>query len=58
MKIVSIRTRAFTGYGIEKILAVVDRDGRVWVYDSIAGHFTTCHALTPRSIKRIQKLAA
>ena len=35
--------------------------GEVMVYDTVAGHFTTCHSLTPtqeRSVRsRIAKLA-
>jgi hypothetical protein len=27
--------------------------GRVWVYDSIAGHYTTLHALTPAQCRYV-----
>jgi len=31
-----------------KVKATADKDGTVRVYDSVAGHYTTCHDLTPR----------
>lgn len=30
-----------------KTQAACDADGRVRVYDSTAGYYTTCHSLTP-----------
>jgi hypothetical protein len=32
-------------------------NGRVWVWDSVAGHFTTCHSLTHPQIMRVIRLA-
>jgi len=31
-------------------------DGQVKVYDSVAGHFTTCHSLTDNQIARVKRL--
>jgi hypothetical protein len=56
-KVITIRAKAFTGYGIEKIHAMVHTDGTVWVYDDVAKHYTNCHALSPRSQQKIRQLA-
>ena len=56
----SIRTmsgRAFTGTDQWGYVASVDAAGVVSVYDSIAGYYTTCHALTERQMARIRRLA-
>jgi len=37
--------------------AIVDADGTVRVYDSVAGHYTRCHSLTPRRIARARREA-
>ena len=57
-KIVKTRAKAFSGRGIEAIKCMVDTDGTVRVYDSIARYYTACHSLSLSAIKRIQKLAA
>ena len=31
--------------------------GQAHVWDSAAGHYTTCHSLTPNQVKRIKALA-
>lgn len=33
--------------------AYADKEGRVWVYDSIAGHFTTVHGLSLQQINYV-----
>ena len=33
-------------------------DGQVWVWDSVAGHYTTCHHLTARQIARVRRMAS
>ena len=38
--------------------ATADADGTVRVYDSIAGYWTVCHALTPRQEARVRRLCA
>lgn len=30
----------------------------ITVYDAVAGHYTACHALTPRQVARLRRLAA
>jgi hypothetical protein len=37
--------------------AIVDEDGSVRVYDSVAGHYTTCHALTPAQVASARRRA-
>lgn len=56
-RVLSVRAYAFGGYGIENIQCKVDLDGTVRVYDPIAGHYTTCHSLSPRAQARIRRLA-
>lgn len=38
-------------------LAIVDDDGTVRVWDSVAGHYTRCHSLTPAQIRSAQARA-
>ena len=33
-------------------------NGQVWVYDTVAGHFTTCHSLTAGQQARVKRLAS
>ena len=40
------------------MVAAYYEDGRVWVYDSVAGHYTTCHSLTPRQMAMVRRLAS
>ena len=54
---VRTRAKAWTGYGVAKIKCRVDADGTVWVYDSVAGHYTTCHSLSDSAVRRIRRLA-
>ena len=56
-KEITARVKAFTNHGIGTYRILVEADGDILVYDSIAGHFTRCHALTPAQIKRLRKLA-
>lgn len=56
-KEITVKAKAFTGEGVRAHRVVVEQDGTVRVFDSVAGHYTTCHALAPSAIKRIQKLA-
>lgn len=47
------RSRFFTGHGIESLAVAVDFDGTLRVWDSVAGHFTSCHSLSTATAKRI-----
>lgn len=55
--VVTARARFFTGNGIETLRVLVERDGTVRPWDAVAGHYTTCHALSPRAARRIARLA-
>jgi hypothetical protein len=55
---VIIRAKAFTGEGVRTHSATVDPDGTVRIWDSVAAHYTTCHALSAAAIRRVRKLAA
>jgi hypothetical protein len=56
-KVVMIRARAFTGDRVRAHQCLVDSDGTVRVWDSIAGHYTACHILDNRAARRARKLA-
>lgn len=54
---VKARARFFSGFGVETLQVMVDEENRVYVWDEIAGYFTSMHSLSPRAEKRIAKLA-
>lgn len=56
-KVLTIRTKAFSGEGIKKHRVMVDADGTVRVYDSVAGYYTTCHSLSQGTQARIRRMA-
>lgn len=51
----TVRAKAFTGYGAEWVRVMVEDDGSVLVYDDIAGYFTRCHSLSPAAERRIRR---
>ncbi len=51
------KCRAFSCEGIRLNTLVLDVDGKVNVWDSVAGFFTRCHILTPRTQRRLAKIA-
>lgn len=54
MKEITIRAKAFSHYGVETVRVSVD--GNTFkVYDSVAGHFTTCHSLSESAKRRVKK---
>ena len=50
----TIRIQAFTGEGVRAHNIALGPDGRVRVWDSVAGHYTLAHALSDRAINRIR----
>ena len=50
------RAAAFTGQGVRDHFFFVGSDGTVRVWDSIAGHYTTCHRMSARTLCRIRKI--
>lgn len=57
-KYVTVRSgRAFSGDAQTGYRARVEADGTVAAYDRIAGHYTTCHALTAGQVRWIRAQA-
>jgi hypothetical protein len=57
MKKLTIRCRAFAQEGVRSNRVAVEADGTVRVWDSVAGHYTTCHSLSAKTQARIRKQA-
>jgi hypothetical protein len=55
----TIRCKAFSGEGarLNKVLVEPGRNGAVLVWDSVAGHYTSCHILTIRTQAKIRSQA-
>ena len=56
-KIITIRAKAFSCEGVRANRVMVE-DGAVTVWDSVAGHYTSCHVLSASAIRRALKAAA
>ena len=50
-KIITIRAKAFSSEGVRTHRVMVD-GGSVLVWDSVAGHYTSCHVLSASAIRR------
>ena len=57
-KVITLKAKAFAGCGVESIKAMIDQDGKVVVYDDVAGYYTRCHSLSKSAERRIRKLLA
>ena len=55
--IITARAKAFSSEGVRDHKMTVDNDGTVRVLDSVAGHYTTCHAMSERTCQRIRRIA-
>ena len=55
----TIRCKAFRGEGVRenKILVEPGKNGRVLVWDSVAGHYTSCHSIAARAQAKIKSRA-
>jgi hypothetical protein len=53
---ITARAKAFRGEGVREHRFLIDADGTVRVWDSLAGHYTTCHTMSQAVQKRIAKL--
>jgi hypothetical protein len=62
----TIRAKAFSNQGVQTHRIKIDADlvlplsggvvrGTVRVWDDVAGHFTTCHILSARTIAKIRR---
>lgn len=56
-KVIVVRAKAFSGEGVKHNTVLVEGQA-VYVWDSVARHFTSCHALSQRAMKRIVRLAS
>ena len=54
---ITARAKAYSSEGIKTHKFSVDADGTVRVWDSVAGHYTTCHSLSKSAEARIRRLA-
>jgi hypothetical protein len=57
MKTITMRCRAFAGYGVAVHKVAVDCRGVVRVWDPVAGHYTTCHSMSASAMKRARQRA-
>lgn len=51
------RCRAFATEGVRENRIRITEDGSVLVWDSVAGHYTRCHSLSPAAQRRIRRMA-
>ena len=58
MKTITMTTKAFSTERKGQYQIAVDTDGTVRVWDAVAGHYTTCHAMTARSQQAARTKAA
>ena len=56
-KTTTIRAKAFSGEGVRTHRIMIE-DGRVLVWDSIAGYYTSCHSLSAATIRRARAMDA
>jgi streptogramin lyase len=50
-------TKAFSSEPRRTYRMTVDEEGRVWVWDSVSGHYTSCHSMSERSISAARRKA-
>ena len=53
----TMRCRAFRDEGILENRVMVGADGTVRVWDSVAGHYTTCHSMARSARVRARQFA-
>lgn len=53
---ITARAKAFSGESV-RLHRFLVTDGVVRVWDGVAGHYTTCHAMSEKTMARIAKLA-
>lgn len=57
MMLLDLKCKAFSCESSPRFNQIaVDANNRVYVWDSIAGHYTTCHNLSAYAIAKIRKL--
>lgn len=53
----TVRCKAFSCEGVRNNRLLVEADGTIRVFDSVAGHYTTAHAISKATESKIRKLA-
>ena len=55
----TIRCRAFSGEGVRenKVLIEPGKNGRVLAWDSVAGHYTSCHSIAAKTQAKLKSQA-
>ena len=56
-KTIKATAKFFAGFPRQTLPVMVEDDGTVRVYDSVAGHYTSCHSLSAKAIRRIRRIA-
>lgn len=56
-RMIEMRCKAFSGEGVRMNCVQVSDCGTVRVWDSVAGHYTTCHCLSAAAQRRARKAA-
>ncbi|HEX5444057.1 MAG TPA: hypothetical protein VFW87_09525 [Pirellulales bacterium] len=56
-RIVTARAKVWSGRGVTRERFSVAPNGTVRAWDSVAGHYTTCHSMSDAAMARIRKLA-
>jgi len=59
---ITAKAKFFSGFGLETLpvrveLPTADSSAKIRVWDRVAGHYTTCHALSGSAQKRLIRLA-
>jgi|SanBayMetagenome_1026888.scaffolds.fasta_scaffold04902_12 hypothetical protein len=54
---INVRCKAFSGEGVQEHSILIDTLGKVLVWDSLAGYYTSCHSLSPKMKARIRRRA-
>ena len=50
-----VRCKAFSSEGVRINKVRIEQDGSLLVWDTVAGHYTSCHAILPQTAQRIRR---
>lgn len=56
-KTMTVRCKAFGSEGVRDNRIQIDASGAVRVWDSVAGHYTSCHSLSAATVRRLRRAA-
>ena len=57
MKVITVKCKAFGNETAKDHKVLIEDNGMIRVYDSIAGYYTGCHSLSKATQRRIRKMA-